>query len=156
MITAARLLGELCNMNRFKTEAKLAMYSGLSPVSDDSGKRKGFHRTTHRANKVAKDAIMQIANLIDAIVHLLPGIIKKRDFSLASGQVFGSPTHTGHPLFRDHLIVTETPHETFFLDTHTIECPLMDFYRTRFRSLDTAFRTIQPLYFCTKSSLEPV
>ena len=61
VITAARLLGEVCNMNRFKTEAKLAMYVGLSPVSDDSGKRKGFHRTTHRANKVAKDAIIQIA-----------------------------------------------------------------------------------------------
>ena len=37
------------------------MYCGLSPVSDDSGKRKGFHRTTHRANKVVKDAIIQIA-----------------------------------------------------------------------------------------------
>ena len=61
VITAARLLGEVCNLNRFKTESKLAMYCGLSPVSDDSGKRKGFHRTTHRANKVAKDAIIQIA-----------------------------------------------------------------------------------------------
>ena len=53
VITAARLLGEVCNMNRFKTESKLAMYCGFAPVSDDSGKRKGFHRTTHRANKVA-------------------------------------------------------------------------------------------------------
>ena len=61
VITAARLLGEVCNMNRFETEAKLAMFCGVAPVSDDSGKRKGFHRTTHRANKVAKDAIIQIA-----------------------------------------------------------------------------------------------
>ena len=61
VITAARLLGEVCNINRFETEAKLAMYCGFAPISDDSGKRKGFHRTTHRANKVAKDAIMQIA-----------------------------------------------------------------------------------------------
>ena len=61
VITAARLLGEVCNMNRFESEAKLAMFCGVAPVSDDSGKRKGFHRTTHRANKVAKDAIIQIA-----------------------------------------------------------------------------------------------
>ena len=61
VITAARLLGEVCSMRRFQTEAKLAMFCGVAPVSDDSGKRKGFHRTTHRANKVAKDAIMQIA-----------------------------------------------------------------------------------------------
>ena len=61
MITATRLLGEVCSMRRFQTEAKLAMFCGVAPVSDDSGKRKGFHRTTHRANKVAKDAIIQIA-----------------------------------------------------------------------------------------------
>lgn len=61
VILAARLLGELITLDRFESEAKLAMFVGVAPVADDSGKRQGRHRTTHRVNKVAKDAMMQIA-----------------------------------------------------------------------------------------------
>jgi transposase len=60
-ILAARLIGEVISFERFSTEPKLAMFLGLAPISDDSGKRKGRHKTTHRVNKIAKDAIMQIA-----------------------------------------------------------------------------------------------
>ena len=58
---AARLIGELQTLDRFASEAKLAMFVGTAPVADDSGKRSGHHKTTHRVNKVKKDAIMQIA-----------------------------------------------------------------------------------------------
>lgn len=42
---------------------RLPMFCGVVPVFDDSGKRKEFHRITHRANKAAKDAIIQIAEI---------------------------------------------------------------------------------------------
>jgi len=61
VIAASCLLDERCNVNRFQTVAKLAVFCGVVPVADESGKRKGFHRTTHRANEVAEDGMMQIA-----------------------------------------------------------------------------------------------
>jgi transposase len=60
-LLAARLIGELQTLSRFPTESKLAMFTGLAPIPQDSGKRRGKHKTAHRANKIAKDAMMQIA-----------------------------------------------------------------------------------------------
>lgn len=60
-LLAARLIGELQTLSRFPTEPKLAMFLGLAPIPQDSGTRKGKHKTAHRANKIAKDAMMQIA-----------------------------------------------------------------------------------------------
>ena len=60
-LLATRLLGELQTFSRFATDSKLAMFVGLAPIAKDSGKVVGRHKTTHRANKIAKDAMMQIA-----------------------------------------------------------------------------------------------
>ena len=67
-ILSARLLGEVKSFSRFQSESKLAMFLGIAPVSDDSGKRKGYHKTTHRVNKVAKDAIL---NYFDVYAGLI-------------------------------------------------------------------------------------
>jgi len=37
------------------------MFVGLAPIAKDSGKGVGKHKTTHRANKIANSALMQIA-----------------------------------------------------------------------------------------------
>lgn len=60
-VLASRLIGEVVEFSRFASESKLAMFCGLAPVSQDSGLTKGRHRTTHRVNKVAKDALIQAA-----------------------------------------------------------------------------------------------
>jgi len=54
-------LSELASFLEKVSKGHLGGRRVCKPVSDDSGKRKGYHKTTHRVNKVAKDAIMQIA-----------------------------------------------------------------------------------------------
>ena len=60
-LLATRLIGELQTFSRFATDSKLAMFVGLAPIAKDSGKVVGKHKTTHRANKIANSAMMQIA-----------------------------------------------------------------------------------------------
>ena len=71
---------------RLSNRGKTGYVLWRCPFSDDSGKRKGFHRTTHRANKVAKDAIMQIAASNQRYCASATYYLKKREAGLSHWQ----------------------------------------------------------------------
>lgn len=67
MITAARLIAEIANVARFRTDAKLASYAGVAPVDASSGKQQR-HRLNRAGNRQLNAALHVIA-LTQARIH---------------------------------------------------------------------------------------
>ncbi len=57
---SSRLIGELEDINRFKKESQLAVYCGVACIDDDSGKKEKT-KSVHKANKICKAAMIEIA-----------------------------------------------------------------------------------------------
>jgi len=66
-INAARLLAEVADVRRFKTEAQLALYAGVAPLDASSG-RQLRHRLNRSGNRQLNAALHMIA-LTQARVH---------------------------------------------------------------------------------------
>jgi transposase len=60
VITAARILAEVGDVERFSTEAKLASYAGVAPLDASSGRQKR-HRLNRTGNRQLNRAIFTIA-----------------------------------------------------------------------------------------------
>lgn len=60
-ILTARFLGAIESIDKFHSSDALALYSGIACIDDRSGKRKKAKKA-FRVNKMAKDALMQIAH----------------------------------------------------------------------------------------------
>ena len=60
VITAARILAEVGDVQRFATEAKLASYAGVAPLDASSGRQKR-HRLNRTGNRQLNRAIFTIA-----------------------------------------------------------------------------------------------
>jgi transposase len=59
-IVAARIVAEVANINRFQTDAQLALYAGIAPLDASSGKQKR-HRLNRTGNRQLNHAIHIIA-----------------------------------------------------------------------------------------------
>lgn len=59
-VLTARFLGAIESVNKFKSSNGLGLYCGVAPLNDKSGKRNRTKRA-FRVNRLAKDALMQIA-----------------------------------------------------------------------------------------------
>ncbi|MCP4160130.1 MAG: IS110 family transposase [Deltaproteobacteria bacterium] len=57
---SSRLTGEIEDVNRFKKESQLAVYCGVACVDDDSGKKEKT-KSVHKANKICKATMIEIA-----------------------------------------------------------------------------------------------
>ena len=57
---SSRLIGEIGDINRFKTERQLAVYCGVACVDNISGKQK-MTKVVYKANKIGKAAMIGIA-----------------------------------------------------------------------------------------------
>lgn len=66
-INAARLIAEVADVRRFKTEAQLALYAGVAPLDASSG-RQQRHRLNRTGNRQLNAALHMIA-LTQARVH---------------------------------------------------------------------------------------
>ncbi|WP_241473859.1 IS110 family transposase [Mycolicibacterium neoaurum] len=60
-ITAAKLIAETANMDRFRSEAAFARYAGLAPVPRWSGSTKGRSQASRSGNRQCNTAIHRIA-----------------------------------------------------------------------------------------------
>ena len=58
--TAARIVGEIERIERFKSERNLAAYSGVIPLNNESGKHKGT-KMIYKCNKRLKNTLIQMA-----------------------------------------------------------------------------------------------
>ena len=67
VITAARILAEVAGIERFRTDAQLALYAGAAPVEASSGKRRRY-RLNRRGNRRLNSALYVIA-LTQARTH---------------------------------------------------------------------------------------
>ena len=67
MINAARLLAEVADVRRFRTEAQLALYAGVAPLDASSG-RQQRHRLNRSGNRQLNAALHMIA-LTQARIH---------------------------------------------------------------------------------------
>ena len=59
-IVAARIIAEVANVKRFKTDAQLALYAGVAPLDASSG-RQQRHRLNRTGNRQLNHAIHIIA-----------------------------------------------------------------------------------------------
>jgi transposase len=66
-IVAARIIAEVANINRFQTDAQLALYAGIAPLDASSGKQKR-HRLNRTGNRQLNHAIHIIA-VTQARIH---------------------------------------------------------------------------------------
>ena len=57
---SSRLVGEIGDISRFENEGKLAIYTGVACVDDDSGKSKKT-KAVYKANKICKATMIEIA-----------------------------------------------------------------------------------------------
>lgn len=57
---SSRLIGEIGDINRFKTERQLAVYCGVACVDNISGKQK-MTKVVYKANKICKATMIEIA-----------------------------------------------------------------------------------------------
>jgi len=57
---SSRLIGEIGDINRFKTESQIAVYCGVACVDNISGKQK-MTKVVYKANKIGKAAMIGIA-----------------------------------------------------------------------------------------------
>ena len=60
MLTAAKLIGETAGVNRFASEAQLAMHAGAAPLPASSGKKQR-HRLNRSGNRQLNCALHRIA-----------------------------------------------------------------------------------------------
>ncbi|WP_431241019.1 IS110 family transposase (plasmid) [Mycolicibacterium aichiense] len=60
-LTAARIVAEVADIRRFKSEAAFARYAGLAPVPQSSGAAAGRHRAYRGGNRALNAAIHRIA-----------------------------------------------------------------------------------------------
>ena len=67
LVTAARLLAEIGQIERFKTDAQLAIYAGAAPLDASSGKQRR-HRLNRAGNRQLNSALHVIA-LTQARIH---------------------------------------------------------------------------------------
>ena len=67
MTTAARLIAEIANVGRFRTDAKLASYAGVAPIPASSGLQQR-HRLNRAGNRQLNAALHVIA-LTQARIH---------------------------------------------------------------------------------------
>ena len=67
VITAARLIAEIANIGRFRTDAKLANYAGVAPIPASSGLQQR-HRLNRAGNRQLNAALHVIA-LTQARIH---------------------------------------------------------------------------------------
>jgi transposase len=67
VVTAARLLGEIGQIDRFRTDAQLAIYAGAAPLDASSGKQRR-HRLNRTGNRQLNSALHVIA-LTQARIH---------------------------------------------------------------------------------------
>jgi hypothetical protein len=61
VLTAARIIGEAADVDRFATEAAFARYAGLAPIPDWSGGTRGRVRSYRGGNRQLNAALHQIA-----------------------------------------------------------------------------------------------
>ena len=61
VLTAARIIGEAADVDRFKSEAAFASYAGLAPIPDWSGATRGRVRSHRGGNRKLNAALHQIA-----------------------------------------------------------------------------------------------
>lgn len=59
-LTAAKLVGELAGIDRFRSEAKLAMHAGIAPLDASSGRQRR-HRLNRYGNRQLNAAVHRIA-----------------------------------------------------------------------------------------------
>lgn len=67
IINAARLLAEVADVRRFRTEAQLALYAGVAPLDASSG-RQQRHRLNRTGNRQLNSALHMIA-ITQARIH---------------------------------------------------------------------------------------
>ncbi|WP_211233078.1 transposase [Solirubrobacter soli] len=67
VITAARILAEVAGVERFRTDAQLALYAGAAPIEASSGKRRRY-RLNRRGNRRLNSALYVIV-LTQARIH---------------------------------------------------------------------------------------
>jgi transposase len=67
VINAARLLAEVADVRRFRTEAQLALYAGVAPLDASSG-RQQRHRLNRSGNRQLNSALHMIA-ITQARIH---------------------------------------------------------------------------------------
>jgi transposase len=60
-LTAAKLIGEAANVDRFKTESAFARYTGVAPIPHWSGSTAGRLRTSRAGNRQINTALHRIA-----------------------------------------------------------------------------------------------
>lgn len=70
-LTAARIVAEVANLDRFRSEAALARYAGLAPVPHTSGSASVRLRPTRQGNRRLNAAIHRIA--LTQTIHDGPG-----------------------------------------------------------------------------------
>ncbi len=80
--TAARVVGEIERIERFKGERNLAAYSGVIPLNNESGKHKGT-KTIYKCNKRLKNALIQMAG---NTIRYIPECKIYYDKKIASGK----------------------------------------------------------------------
>ncbi|CAM3348213.1 IS110 family transposase [Mycobacterium intermedium] len=71
-VTAAKILGETAGINRFKSEAAFARYTGVAPIPVWSGKTEGQVRLSRSGNRQLNTAIHRIA-ITQIRLHDTPG-----------------------------------------------------------------------------------
>lgn len=75
---SSRLVGEIGDINRFKSERQLAIYCGVACVDDNSGKKKTT-RVVRKANKICKATMITAAGLtVQNIPESMAYYAKKR------------------------------------------------------------------------------
>ena len=74
-LTAARIIGETADVDRFKSEAAFARYAGLTPVPHWSGSSAGRLRSHMGGNRALNAALDQIA-----VIRIMPGGPDEQDY----------------------------------------------------------------------------
>jgi transposase len=95
-IVAARILAEVANVSRFRTEAQLALYAGVAPLDASSGKQQR-HRLNRTGNRQLNHALHIIA-VTQARIYQ-----PARDY-LARRKADGKNTKEALRAFKRHLI----------------------------------------------------
>ena len=95
VITAARLIAEIANIARFRSDAKLASYAGVAPVDASSGKQ--LRHRLNRAGNRQLNAALHVIALTQARIHA-----PARDY-LARRRADGKTPKEGLRALKRHL-----------------------------------------------------
>ena len=101
LVTAAKLLAEIEHIDRFQTDAQLAIYAGAAPLDASSGKQRR-HRLNRTGNRQLNSALHVIA-LTQARIH--PGardyIARRRSEGKTSSEAIRAlKRHLARVIFR--------------------------------------------------------